>query len=165
MLLYNRSIKLLILALVGVFMLAGCTLRPVYDGASTTQFAIQYEKPDTKIEQVIFQELAFKLGRSSAPKYRLSLATSTSDRNMHTVGSQFPRSEQQATVKTSYVLTVIATDEKLLSGSRFSSAIYQKGNQIVANKAAQGDAYQRAAKDLARQIELLIIVAINEDQP
>lgn len=147
-------------------MLAGCTLTPVYQDSKSGNYQISYAKPASVVEQTIIQELAFKLGRSTSPVYQITLSTSTSTRAIHGVSSpQFVRSETEATVRSKFVLKNISTDEQIAAGERFASAVYQSSSQNIANNSALADAYQRAAKDVARQIELLIIAALNEDQP
>lgn len=163
--LFSRPKRKTIVALASMFMLAGCTLTPVYQDNTNSKYQISYTKPASVVEQTIIQDLAFKLGRSSNPAYQLSLSTSTSTRAIHGVSSQFVRSETEATVRSKYVLKNIDTDEQIAAGERFASAVYQNSSQNIANNTAVADAYQRAAKDVARQIELLIIAALNEDKP
>lgn len=165
MLLFNRSIKYLFVALTGLIVLAGCTFSPVYDADGSNNYAIGFGKPASVVEQTIVQELAFKLGRATTPAYMVNLSTSTATRSIYGVGSQFVRTEYEATVSTSFKLIDTLTDEQVASGQRFASAIYQSSTQNVANNAALSDAYQRAAKDVAGQIELLIVAALKENKP
>jgi len=163
--LFSRSTKFFILALASILLLAGCTLSPVYTEGAAQNYAIEYSKPSSLTDQTIIQELAFKLGRSKgAPKYALVVSSSTAVRTIFSVGSTFPRQEYETTVRSTFVLTSVSTGEQMLKASRFATAIYQGSSQNIANNQAKADAYQRAAKDVARQGELLIISAINEDQ-
>lgn len=163
--LFSRSTKVGSVLLAGLFLLTGCTLRPVYQDEQRGEQKVSYSAPATVTEQTIIQELAFKLGRSASPSYKLTLSATTKTRSIFGVGSEFVQSEHEATVRASFVLMSINGGEQILKGERFASAIYQANGQIGADKAAQTDAYQRAAKDVARQIELLIAKAIDEDQP
>ncbi|MCZ4272265.1 LPS assembly lipoprotein LptE [Maritalea porphyrae] len=163
--LFDRRASALILVLASTMLLAACTLRPVYEEYEGGEYALSYQNPTSPIEQTIIQDLAFKLGRSFTPDYALKLSTTTSTRSVFGVESEFTRAENEATVRTSFVLTNINTDKIIAKGERFSSAIYQSSAQEFANKTAQTDAYHRAAKDLARQLELLIVLAINEQKP
>ena len=163
--LFSQTKRNTVFALAGIFMLAGCTLTPVYQDSKSGNYQISYAKPASVVEQTIIQELAFKLGRSTSPVYQITLSTSTSTRAIHGVSSQFVRSETEATVRSKFVLKNISTDEQIAAEERFASAVYQSSSQNIANNSALADAYQRAAKDVARQIELMIIAALNEDQP
>lgn len=150
---------------VSIFMLAACTFRPVYTENSGANFALSYTSPKTNIELALIEELKFRLGQSDTPLYSLETSLGTSSRAIHGISSQFVRSEYEATVRVSFVLTNIETGETLKKGERSATAIYQQNSQNVANKAALDDANKRAAKDVARQIALLVANALNERQP
>jgi LPS-assembly lipoprotein len=160
----NILAKFFIIA-ASIFMLAACTFRPVYTEATGNNFAISYSSPKSAVELSFVEELKFRLGKSDTPQFALETNLSTSTRAIHGISSQFVRSENEATVRVSYVLTDISTGEVLKKGERSATAIYQSTSQNVANNEALDNAYKRAAKDVARQISLLVANTLNERQP
>jgi len=156
--------RLVVIISVSALVLAGCTLRPVYDADPKQSFALSYSSPSSTTEQALIQQLAFKLGRSDNPVYKLSFSTSTSSRSLFAVGSQFLRSESEAKVTSTFTLIDLVSEEEVARATRFGTAIYQSNPQNVASKSAVKDANKRAALDVARQFELLIASAISEHQ-
>ena len=61
---------MLALVLAGASTLAACSgLSPVYSerGIGVERHAFRYDKPATRLDQIIYQELVLKLGRSTDP--------------------------------------------------------------------------------------------------
>ena len=140
-------------------------MRPLYEGREARQHSISYSSPSSEIEQTFVEELKFLLGVDNTARYALNISSSTSSQNIFKVGSsQFARSETEVTVSASFSLLDTTSNEEIAKGSRFSRALYQSSTQNIANTQAANDAQKRAAKDLARQLSLLIATAIQENE-
>ncbi|MGJ8528632.1 hypothetical protein [Maritalea sp.] len=164
MLLFKLVSRLVPIVLVSSLALAGCTLRPVYDGQDAGSFAVSYADPSSKIEQSIIEELRFRIGKSSSPLYEVDINASTSTRGLFSLGSSFARNETEARVTGTFILTKVETGEQVATASRFGTAVFQENTQKIAVNTARDDAYDRAAKDVARQLQLLIAQAITKDK-
>ena len=57
--------------------LGACSFSPVYSGtlASQPMLDLAYAKPTTRLEQIVYQELALRLGSSDAATAPLAMAT------------------------------------------------------------------------------------------
>jgi LPS-assembly lipoprotein len=153
---------LLALALLAPLALAGCSgLRPVYGnaGLGASELAFAYAKPESRLEQIIVQDLALRLGlseRPDAPQVRI-VATSSS-RALTRTGTVKPVKHHEATVTATY--TIAVDDETVLSGSRRATASYTTSDQGVADEAALKDALERAAHEVAETIRLSILAEL-----
>ncbi len=153
-----RSIGLLV-ALVSPLALAACSgFTPVYSnhGVTAAQVALIYDKPTNRLEQIIYQDLALRLGKSTDPNAPLvTIVTSSKARSLPTADVS-PVSQKRRTVTANITLTDV--DGKVLfSGARAVSADYTTDAQAFANQEAALDAANRAAKALADTIRLTIL--------
>ena len=57
--------------------LGACSFTPVYSGATASQGTLElaYAKPATRLEQIVYQELALRLGSSESATAPLAMAT------------------------------------------------------------------------------------------
>ena len=150
------------LVLVAALALGGCTgLRPVYgDNGITAQRAeVQYAKPANRLEQVIYQDLALKLGKSGGDVPVVTVSVSEGARSLG--GTTSPHSQNQMVV-TAFITVVASDGEVLFSGSRSQSADYTTGAQVGANERAAQDASLRAARLLADTIRLQILATLGK---
>jgi hypothetical protein len=154
-------IAAIIAALAIVPALAACSgFRPVYGDASVggqQQIAVSYASPKNRLEQIIYQDLALRLGTSTGnvPVVSVSVSQSSSTLAGKAAGST-PR-EMRVTAK----LVVTGADGTvLLNKSRSQTADYNSGPQELANQQAAADAAERAAKLLADTIRLEILAAL-----
>ena len=99
-----RILGFLAIALAAAPWLAACTLTPVYSDnvAGQTELDLAYAAPSSRLDQVIYQELALRFGRSSAPT--ASLATVVTS-----VGTARLVDTVTANPNKSYEVTVTAT--------------------------------------------------------
>jgi LPS-assembly lipoprotein len=154
---------LVALALVTPLALAGCgSFRPVYGEAGVVQqkLAFNYAKPNSRLEQIIIQELALRLGkatdREDAPVVRISAAAG--GRALTSTGVTKPATQHEMSVTASYA--VVVDGKVVLQGSRKASASYATVGQVLADEAAAKDAQERAAREVAQTIRLSILAQL-----
>lgn len=163
---------LLALALIAPLALASCTsFTPVYGdgGIVNAELELAYAKPTNRLEQIIYQDLALRLGKSSNPSAPLvTVKASAKSRSLPTAGGA-PVSQKQVTVTATITIATIETPatadteavmKTIFSASRNASADYTTGSQSLANQQAAQDAQERAAKALADTVRLTIIAAL-----
>jgi hypothetical protein len=143
--------------------LTGCSgLRPVYGpgGIASQQLAFSYAEPESRIEQIIIQDLMLRLGKgggADAPQIRISAAAGSRDLTRTSVTK--PRTQKEMAVTATY--TVVAADGAvLLTGRRKATAQYETVGQVLADEAAADDARERAARSVAETIRLTILAEL-----
>jgi hypothetical protein len=153
----------LALALATTTALTACSsFTPVYGdhGTSIERTAFRYDKPATRLDQLIYQELALKLGRSTDPSLPLvRVTTSTSSRKLTRSDVTRP-SEQREAVVTAKVELVGPGGQVATTFTRSASALYTTDSQALAATEAQRDAEERAARELAETVRLSLIGAL-----
>ena len=154
---------LLAVALAATATLSACSgLRPVYGptGVINEQLAFRYAEPDTRLDQIIIQDLMLRLGKgggADAPQIRIS--TATGSRGLTRTDVERPRAQKEMAVTATY--SVVAADgEILLTGSRKATAQYESVGQVLADEAAAQDAQERAARAVADTIRLSILAGL-----
>jgi len=147
-------------------LLAGCSFSPLYggvDGSMSAGTGFAYAEPNNRYEQIIYQELAFRLGTDASPDARL-VTVSASEGNRR-VGRTSPGSvltAYEAVVSASMSVSASgADDKKLLSASRFAGASYEISGQVAADRAAEQNAAEHAAKAVADTLRLILAAARN----
>jgi LPS-assembly lipoprotein len=138
--------------------LAGCSgLTPVYGERGLTQrLPLAYTQPVTRLDQIVIQDLALRLGRSSSPDAALVTITSTdTGRSLTKTDVSTPRAEREVTVQVSY--TLVAGARILGAGTRSATAGYATVGQVHADEAAYDDAAERAARAAAETVRLSIL--------
>jgi LPS-assembly lipoprotein len=155
---------LLALALSGATTLAACSgFAPVYGerGIGMERYAFRYDKPATRLDQIIYQELALRLGRStdsSVPLVRIS--TSSGVRELTKSNVARPAKQKEAVV-TAQIELVGADGAVALSTSRSAAALFTADNsQALAETEAEREAKERAAKELAETVRLTLLGAV-----
>jgi hypothetical protein len=158
----RRRILALALALP---LLAGCSFTPLHGNNSGNQNkGFAYAEPNSRIEQIIYQELAFRLGKDSSPD--ASLVTISASQANRRVGRTSPGS-----IMTAYEAVVTAnlsvttrgdTPATPLSMSRFAAASYETSGQIAADNEAANDAGEKAARAVADSLRLILAAARNK---
>ncbi|MEQ1900100.1 MAG: LPS assembly lipoprotein LptE [Devosia sp.] len=159
----NLRIVALLLALALPLALSACSsLRPVYgdNGLTNQAVALAYAKPANRLEQVIYQSLALRLGKSDSAGAPLVAVVARQSTRTLTKGTAIsPNEQRQMTVTADVTLT--APDGKVLfAGTRAASADYTTDPQALSNQAAETEAAERAAKALAETLRLTLIAAL-----
>jgi hypothetical protein len=140
-------------------LLAGCSgFRPVYDSGSFGRgdMAFRYSEPNSRLEQIVVQDLALRLGRNdadSSPLIRIIVQSSNAALTRTNVAK--PATSRQATVTVNY--TLVVDGRSVASGSRRASAQYTTSGQVMANDAALRDASERAAREAGELVRLAIL--------
>jgi hypothetical protein len=151
------------LSLLGATALAGCTgLTPVYGerGIGTERHPLNYAKPNSRLEQIIYQELALRFGKAtdgSAPTVRIT--TSNYGRKL-TRSNVVRPSEQREMVVTAQIELIGADGAVILSTSRSAAALYTTDSQALAATEAEREAAERAARELAETVRLTLLGAL-----
>lgn len=160
----NRPLRLALIgfSLVSALALGACSgFTPVYSGALAAQPSLQlaYAEPNSRLEQIIYQELALRLGKTedgTAPLVRVSLSTSGIEvADSVTVN---PRKPLEVTIRA--ILTVSPRDggdAAVLTLTRQATASYTRSGQVLADRLAADEAAERAAKAAAESLRLALL--------
>lgn len=159
-------------ALVLSMALAGCQVRPLYSAGVTTfsgnpstgAFSVSINEVSNRYAQEVRNQLIFALsGGAGEPEnaaYKLELGvskrvieaaetqTQTSGENQPTAGG--------VVLTANYVLTDAASGAPVASGSRSVTASFDRSRQQFAQLRAERDAENRAARELAEVLRLVI---------
>ena len=158
----NRAVWVMAAALVVALPLAGCTtLKPLYgdEGLTTERIVLTYAAPANRLEQVIYQELALRLGKASANAPEVAITADSSSKTLTAGNITSPNRQRQMTVTATITLT--ATDGSVLfSGKRSAAADYTTNASALANQQAETEAAERAARALAETIRLTLLAAL-----
>jgi LPS-assembly lipoprotein len=161
---FSRAAASALLAVALLAPLAACTgIRPVYSdaGLGAKRVQVVYAAPNNRLEQIIYNELALKLGNGggNAPTVSVLASSGTSGLADGTVST--PVSSKQVTV--SARLTVTAPDGTVLfSGTRSQTADLTHGAQSLANQQATQSAERQAALLLADTLRLEVLGALSK---
>jgi hypothetical protein len=143
--------------------LAGCSgLRPVYGdgGLDQQRVLVSYAEPNSRLEQVIYKDLALKLGKGDIGP-TVTVAATQSTRELTVADINQARSRSQVTVVAA--VSVRAVDgTTLYHGTLSQVADYTVGPQVLANQEAAEDAANKAAHLLADTIRLAILGALSK---
>jgi hypothetical protein len=168
MLSFSRIVRLALVAVALVALTACSGLRPVYSdaGLGAGEIKVRYAAPANRLEQIIYQELALKVGKGrdeneSIPTVTVAASASYPSITNGSVSS--PNSSKQAVVNAQ--LTVTAPDGTVLfSGQRSQTADFQASGQALANRQAEDSAARQAAVLLSDTLKLQIMAALSKWQ-
>lgn len=144
--------------------LAGCQVRPLYlDAAPGGSFSpvedlrsIVIDPPSDRLEQVLRNELIFLFrgdgGAAESPQYGLRTIVSASTDPVAVELEEDLPTAVLVTLNGTFILTELATDDTLLTGSSIATASYDFSSQRFANVRAEKDAMERAAREMAENI-------------
>jgi hypothetical protein len=143
--------------------LAGCSgFAPVYGdhGLAAAQRGFAYAAPHNRPEQIIYQQLALKLGRGGDPQ-NPTIAVAATTRNRDLTKSDVARPSDQWEADISAVVTVTdASGQVVFTATRSASALYATDGQGLADAEAANEATDRAARELAETIRLTLLGAL-----
>lgn len=145
--------------------LSACSFSPVYSGALASQptLDLAYAKPTSRLEQVIYQELALRFGTSEATT--APLATVTASSSGSAIGlSATANPNKPARVTVAATLTITRRDGTTSAPVRITreaSAEYTTSGQDLADTAAATDAAERAAKAAAESLRLAVLASLS----
>lgn len=145
--------------------LGACSFSPVYSGtlASQPMLDLAYAKPTTRLEQVIYQELALRFGRSdseTAPLAKVSVSAPALPIGYSSTAN--PNKAQRVTVTATLTVTRRdGTEGKPISFTRQASADYTTSSQVLADTAAANEASERAARAVAESLRLALLATLS----
>jgi hypothetical protein len=157
-----RRSALLAGMLASVGLLAGCSsFAPVYsnDSAVQTSMSLSYAKPNSRLEQVVYQELSLRLGQSTNPTAPLAsvvLVPAFSE----TMLSRTDNPSKSMEVTVTATLTITPRDGSAAPARTFTrraTAQYTRNDQVLADRNAQEEAAERAARAAAESLRLAIL--------
>lgn len=160
----SRTLRAMLVAFALTAPLAACTgLTPVYGerGFGAERIAVTYAEPNNRLEQIIYQDLALRLGKGGddAATVRVSTSQSSQDLTNNTVTA--PNVQKQMTVTASITVSD-ASGEVVFSGTRSQTADYTVDAQALSNQQAEASAARQAALLLSDTIRLEIIAALSK---
>lgn len=145
--------------------LGACSFSPVYSGtlASQPMLDLTFAKPTSRLEQVIYQELALRFGSSdaaTAPLATVSVASTSGTVGLSVTAN--PNKLSRSTVTAT--LTIMrrdGTDAAPITFTRQASAEYTTSGQVLADTAAANEAAERAAKAAAESLRLAMLASLS----
>ncbi len=147
-------------------LLGGCSFSPLYgdQSAMSDGQGFAYAEPNNRYEQIIYQELAFRLGTDPRPEARV--ITVSASKSARRVGRTSPGSiltAYEAVVSASLTVSGSSADsENLLSVNRFAGASYEISGQVAADRAAEENAAEQASRSVADTLRLVLAAARNK---
>ncbi|WEJ33447.1 LPS assembly lipoprotein LptE [Devosia sp. SD17-2] len=157
-------IALIALSLSGGVALSACSFQPVHSGrlAEAAQMQLAYAAPNTRLEQIVYQELSFRLGTSARPDAPL-VSISVRPETAVAFRSQTanPHKLHEARVTGDLVITYRDNSGRApVRVTRTATAQFNRSGQVLAEQAAELEAQERAAKALAESLRLAIYAAL-----
>ncbi len=131
--------------------LSACSFSPVYSNPdqNNTAFNLEFASANTRLEQIVYSELAASFSNSSAMKENLVEVIVSSSSVNPGIGS--------VGLTGKITVTNIQSAKIVYAGSRTASATYVASGQSLANQQAANEASERAARELAQTIRLTLI--------
>lgn len=150
-------------ALLAVAVTAGCTsFRPVYGSgtlASQPMLNLAYAKPNSRLEQVVYQELSLRFGESSSDTAPLATVQILAPSAVSALSST-ENLRKPMEVSVTAVLTIKSRDgsnEPVQMFKRRATANYTRSGQVLSDNAAAAEAAERAAKAAAESLRLAVL--------
>lgn len=151
----------LALALTSSTVLSACTMAPVYSDpqAVSQQLAFTYAKPNSRLEQIVYQELRLRFGESQAPDAReLRVSVSAGGSREAISDTVNPNSTIRATATARLVVTPPAgSSAPPVTIIRTAAANYTTNAQAFAAQEARVEAQERAAHAVAESLRLALL--------
>ena len=142
--------------------LAACAFQPVYSGKLAENLQLAYAEPTTRLEQIVYQELSFRLGKTTSPKAPLvAVAVSASSSTPYLSVTANPNKPYEATATATLTVTPRdGVDEKSITITRTAKAQFTQTGQVLANEAALIEAQERATRAAAESLRLALLAAL-----
>jgi hypothetical protein len=144
--------------------LAACSsFRPVYGGALAAQssLALRYEEPNSRLEQIIYQDLRLRLGSSDAPtaaSARVSIVRIAGSPAMSATAN--PSKPLDVTITATLTVTPADGGAPVII-VRMATAAYTRSGQVLADRAAATEAEERAARAVAESLRLAVLADLS----
>lgn len=170
-----RSGVLIAAAILASSLLAACQVQPLYStgnlaaGDKSVPAALRsiaIETPETRLDQLVRNELQFALSgstdREGSLPLSLELTTTKSVRSVGISDVDFGPRAFFITVSTDYVLRDARKIAPIAQGTQEGTATYDRVDQEFANVRAERDAEIRAAKAAALRLRQALVLALNK---
>jgi hypothetical protein len=153
-------IALIALSLAGGVAVSACSFQPLHSGrqAEAAQLQLAYAAPNTRLEQIVYQELSFRLGKSTRPDAPLVNISVRPEVNAAFL-SQTANPNKLHEARVIGDLTITYRDQSGLPPvrlTRTATAQFNRDGQVLAERAAETQALERAAKALAESLRLAV---------
>lgn len=138
--------------------LSGCSFSPVYGPGQRAgdQHPFNYAAPTDRLQQIVYSELAFRLGKATTEAAPLiSVSVSASGRRLARSATDNPNIAYEIVAEGT--LTATQNGEQLFTDHRTARASYAQNGQVLADRQAETEAKERAAKMLAESFRLAIL--------
>lgn len=144
--------------------LGACSFQPVYSGAlaENPHLQLAYAAPKTRLEQIVYQELAFRLGKTTSPTAPLiSVTVSASDSEPYLSDTKNPNKPREMTVSATLTITPRdGVDSKPITITRTAKAQHTRSGQVLADDQSIIEAQERAARSVAESLRLAVLAAL-----
>jgi hypothetical protein len=145
--------------------LGACSFQPVYSGtlASQPMLNLAFAKPTSRLQQVVYQELALRFGSSDAATAPLVTVSVTSSAGAVGLSVTSNPNKLYRSVVTA-TLTIARRDGSNVAPMTFTrqaSAEYTTSGQVLADTAAANEAAERAAKAAAESLRLAMLASLS----
>ncbi|WP_319533378.1 LPS assembly lipoprotein LptE [uncultured Cohaesibacter sp.] len=168
MLSFNRKVRagfVSLVACLGVGLaLSACQVRPLYSTTSTsgqalsTELAsVQIESAKNRVEQEIRNQLIFAFtggGEPASPLYRLEMFVTNANSSFDIESGTGLAKTTRVSLTVTYKLIQLSDNTIATTGSSFFTASFARSTQRFANDRALQDAENRAAQQIANDIQL-----------
>lgn len=145
--------------------LGACSFSPVYSGALASQplLDLAYAKPNSRLEQVVYQELSLRFGSSELPTAPLAtVSVSASAADMALSATANPNKPVEVTAIATLTITPRdGSNTPPMTFTRKATANYTRSGQVLADTAAIADANERAAKAAAESLRLAVLATLS----
>jgi LPS-assembly lipoprotein len=152
----------LLAAVLGLGLLAGCQVQPLYGTMDGEKQSISVSAAQTRVGQVVRNELVLGFGgEQQNTAYSLDLKVTSDNTGTLPDGIDNEDTAARMTVTADYVLKSTSTGETVKSGSRFVDAQLDLPSQKFAQERAKLDAENRAARQVAALVRADIVAALS----
>ena len=152
--------RMVLASLIG---LAGCGLAPVYGSEDTLQGAVAFQATDSVAGFRLRSRLEDRLGRSTAPRYLLTVDLSSS-RRAAAITADGDTSRINIIGTANWVLTNVENGQRLDSGKTEAFTSFSATGSTIATQSTRDDAEARLAIILADMIVSRLLV-LRPEQP
>jgi hypothetical protein len=146
--------------------LGACSFQPVYSGrlAENSRLQLAYAEPTTRLQQIVYQELSLRLGKTTSPTAPLVTASVSSSGAAAPYLSVTANPNKPREVTVTATVTITARDggkDEPTKITRTAKAQLTQAGQVLAEYAATQDAEERAALAVAESLRIAILAALS----
>lgn len=142
-------------------LLAGCQAQPLYGQAAATKQSVTVSKVDSRVEQIVRNELVLGFGgEQQAGDHILDITANSNIGGILPDGLDHEFTAARATVTAKYVLRSTSTGKTIKSGTRTSDAQLDLPSQNFAQERAKFEAESRAARAVATLVRADVATAL-----